>query len=129
MTATTALARTPNLPPSLHDLQVGKLRLNSFAESNASPRRYHVRDWHPSDGGLAAWKFNNSDWSWLSYAPRNAREFITIIRLADGAIVVAPRGWWECDPRGMPRDEDSWAHAAWRTIDAHYETQCDWRLQ
>jgi hypothetical protein len=121
----TALARAPSLPISLRALQLGTLRLND-TEPEVCARRYQVREWQPSDGGFAGWKLIGGAWSWFFYPPWQAREFITIIRLADGAIAVAPRRWWKCDPRRLPRDEDSWAHPAWRAIEKHYETQRRW---
>jgi hypothetical protein len=120
-----AFARAPNLPISLRALQLGTLHLND-ADPDASARRYHVREWRPSDGGFAGWKFHSGDWSWCYYAPRRPGEYFTIIRLADNAISVAPRRWWRCDPRGMPRDDDDWAEAAWNVIRLHYVTQRRW---
>jgi hypothetical protein len=128
MIAATAFALAPSLPISLGTLQLGRVCLND-SEPAALMRRYLVREWRPSDGGFAGWKFNGEGWSWCRYAPRHRREFVTIVRLADNAVSVAPRRWWICDPRGMPRDEDSWAHVAWRAIEVHYEAQRGWWLQ
>lgn len=128
MIAATAFGRAPNLPLSLRALQLGTLRLNE-SEPNALMRRYRVRAWRPSDGGFAGRKFHGGNWFWFLYPPRIRDEFFTIVRLSDSAVSVAPRRWWRCDPRGMPRDEDGWAHAAWRAIEGHYEVQRGWWLQ
>lgn len=127
MIAITAFARTPNLPTSLRTLQLGSLRLNE-TEPSVSMRRYHVREWRPADGGMPGWKWRTSGFIWSAHLPRRIDEYFVITRLVDGAIAIAPRRWWRCDPRGMPRDRDSWAHAAWRAIEAHYEQQRQWWL-
>lgn len=129
MITATSFARTPNLPISFHAFQFGKVLFDDIAESDAARRRYQVRDWQPSDGGMPGWKWCADGWILASYPPRHIGEYFTIIRLADSSITIAPKRWWRCDPCGMPRDEDGWAHAAWRAIDAHYETQRGWWLQ
>jgi hypothetical protein len=125
MTPVIAFSRPPAPPPSVV-FQVGKLLLNGVTESDAEPRRYHVRPWRPSDGGFAGWKWKNGAWFWFLWPPRRPGEYFTIVRLADGAMAVAPRRWWMCCPRGLPRDDDAWAAPAWGAIEDHYYRAQRW---
>jgi hypothetical protein len=121
--ASIAFLFAPTSPPPSYVFLLGKALLVNGIESDvdASPRRFRVRDWRPSDGGFQGWIFKNGEWSWHRYPPRwHPGEYFTIIRLEDGAKFVAPRRWWKCCPSGLPRDTDAWAEPAWRRIEDHY---------
>jgi hypothetical protein len=120
------VARRPDAPICFDAFQFGRICLNALDNAKPSSRRYHVRPWRPTDGGVPGWRFRRGYWIWSSYLPRHAGEFVTIVRLCDGTIAIAPRRWWKCDPHGMPVDTDWWAEAAWRAIEVHYEAQRNW---
>lgn len=111
-----------HLPPPL---QIVERTIAAPTSLQAARRRYWVREWLPSDGPFPAWQ-RDGQWKWGGYYPRYHNQYTTIVRLCDHQCFVFPTRWFECDQRGLPRDDDRWADEALSVIRAHYEAQAQW---